>query len=366
MRNKPLSYSVDIKLNATQQTLNFDWIILLCVLALGTFGLLMIYSASGSYDLVIRQVIYFLIGILMMSLAAVSNFRKMEPIYLNGFWFGLILLIFVLLLPSDQNTNRWIDLGIISFQPSEVMRFLLPISAAAYLTRNPKIKNSDWLIVLIASLVACSLVFFQPDFGTAFIVLLSGLIPIILSGVPLKFIFGGLFFAILSLPILWVNLYDYQKERIFTFFSPNQDILDSGWNISQSKIAIGSGQLTGKGYINGSQSQLDFIPESHTDFIFSVVVEEFGLIGAIILFGIYALLVYRLLIVSKYSGSRFAKIVSGTLSIILIAYITINTSMVVGIFPVVGMPLPFISQGGTALVVNMATIGIILSLRRIA
>ena len=181
---------------------------------------------------------------------------------------------------------------------------------------------------------------------------------------PWPYIFYSFLAGLAVLPFLWMSLLDYQRERVFTFFSPDTDVLGSGWNIAQSKIAIGSGQFFGKGFSEGSQSQLDFIPESHTDFIFAVIVEEFGFLGALILFLLYAFLIHRLLFVARMSNSKFAKLVAGTLSIILAAYVTLNISMVVGIFPVVGMPLPFISQGGTALVVNMITIGIILSLRR--
>ena len=364
MRNKPLSFSVDIKLNKKRDLRNLDFPVIFAVLLLGLFGLAMIYSASGSFSLMLRQGIYFFLGGIFMLAAAMSNFRRMEPIYLNAVWIGLFFLILVLILPNSGTTNRWINLGFIGFQPSELMRFLLPISAAAYLTRNPQIKFFDWIIVLIVTVISFVLVFLQPDFGTSAIVLLSGLMPIILSGIPWRFIFFSFLGGIAILPFLWFSLMDYQKERIFTFISPEADALGSGWNIAQSKIAIGSGQFFGKGYMEGSQSQLDFIPESHTDFIFAVIVEEFGFLGALILFFLYFFLIYKLLLVAKRSNSKFAKLVAATLSIILAAYITLNISMVVGIFPVVGMPLPFISQGGTALVVNMITIGIILSLRR--
>ena len=364
MQNKPLSFSVDIKLRKSNSKINFDFSIILTVIVLSLFGLAMIYSASGSTMLLYKQGIYFLIGMMLMFIAAISNFRKMEPIYLNGVWVGFFFLILVLILPNSGTTNRWINIGFIGFQPSELMRFLLPISAAAYLSRNPQIKFSDWLVVAITTLIAFLLVFFQPDFGTSAIVLLSGLVPIVLSGMPWPYIFYSFLAGLAVLPFLWMSLLDYQRERVFTFFSPDTDVLGSGWNIAQSKIAIGSGQFLGKGFSEGSQSQLDFIPESHTDFIFAVIVEEFGFLGALILFLLYAFLIHRLLYGARMSNSKFAKLVAGTLSIILAAYITLNISMVVGIFPVVGMPLPFISQGGTALVVNMITIGIILSLRR--
>ena len=188
MQNKPLSFSVDIRLNQRRNLLNFDYSIVLTVFLLGLFGLAMIYSASGSFTLVLRQAMYFFLGVILMITAAMSNFRKMEPIYLNAVWIGFFFLVLVLVLPNSGTTNRWINLGFIGFQPSELMRFLLPISAAAYLTRNPQIKLSDWIIVLVTTLVAFILVFLQPDFGTSAIVLLSGIMPIILSGLPWRFI----------------------------------------------------------------------------------------------------------------------------------------------------------------------------------
>ena len=181
---------------------------------------------------------------------------------------------------------------------------------------------------------------------------------------PWLFVYIGALLVILSMPLIWISLYEYQKQRIITLFNPVADIYGAGWNIAQSKIAIGSGGFFGKGYLNGSQSQLNFIPESHSDFIFAVISEEFGLIGVLILFLVYGLLIFRLLSIAMNNKNRFAKILAGTLSTILIAYISINICMVVGLLPVVGMPLPFISQGGTALIINLVTIGIILSLRR--
>ena len=277
-----------------------------------------------------------------------------------------MILLFVVLFFSDSNnnTNRWIDLGVFTFQPSEIMRFLIPLSAAAFLSRKPDLKLTDFFIVLILTIVPTFLVLLQPDLGTAAIVLLSGVLPILLAGLPWLFVYLGALLVILSMPLIWISLYEYQKQRIITLFNPEADIYGAGWNIAQSKIAIGSGGFFGKGYLNGSQSQLNFIPESHSDFIFAVISEEFGLIGVLILFLVYGFLIFRLLLVAMKNKNRFAKILAGTLSTVLIAYISINICMVVGLLPVVGMPLPFVSQGGTALIINLVTIGIILSLRR--
>jgi len=365
MKNSPLSFSVNMRMSSNQRQFSFDNWIIASVLILSLFGLAMIYSASHSVEMTIRQGIYLIIGLLGLFIFAISNFRKMEIFYLQSFWIGLVLLILVLFIPSEGGeTKRWIDLGFFTFQPSELMRFILPISAASFLTRNPVTSSKDWPFVIVLTFLSFYLVAIQPDLGTSLIVLLSGLLPVVISGFPWIYISIGGLLGVLSLPVLWVNLLDYQKQRILTLFNPEADIYGAGWNIVQSKIAVGSGGFFGKGYLQGTQSQLDFIPESHSDFIFSVIAEEFGLFGVILLFLVYGILIYRLLLVSFLSSNRFAKIVSGTLSIILLAYISINISMVIGLLPVVGMPLPFISQGGTALIVNMFTIGIILSLRK--
>ena len=365
MNKRPLNYSMDLDIPSARRNLTYDFWILLSVFCLSAFGIAMIYSASQSYDMALRQFIYFVLGFSSLILISFSNFRRMESIYLFCYWPGLILLFIVLFFSdSNNNTNRWIDLGVFTFQPSEIMRFLIPLSAAAFLSRKPDLKLTDFFIVLILTIVPTFLVLLQPDLGTAAIVLLSGVLPILLAGLPWLFVYIGALLVILSMPLIWISLYEYQKQRIITLFNPEADIYGAGWNIAQSKIAIGSGGFFGKGYLNGSQSQLNFIPESHSDFIFAVISEEFGLIGVLILFLVYGFLIFRLLLIAMNNKSRFAKILAGTLSTILIAYISINICMVVGLLPVVGMPLPFVSQGGTALIINLVTIGIILSLRR--
>ncbi len=366
MKNNPLSFSVNLKINKNQnRTLSFDYWIVLSVFVLCFFGLAMIYSSSNSLEMTIRQGIYLFLGLIGMFFLAFSNFRQMEVFYLHSFWPALFLLIIVLFFSSDNSeTKRWIDLGIFTFQPSELMRFILPISAASFLTRNLKTEIKDMWLVIFLTFLCFYLVAIQPDLGTSLIILLAGILPVIISGFPWIYIFLGAFLGVLSLPLIWLSLYEYQRQRVLTLFNPEADIYGAGWNIVQSKIAVGSGGLFGKGFLNGSQSQLNFIPESHSDFIFSVIAEEFGLLGVCILLFVYGILIFRLLLVAFRSTNRFAKIVSGTLSIVLLAYISINISMVIGILPVVGMPLPFLSQGGTALIVNLLTIGIILSLRK--
>lgn len=365
MSRKPLDYSINLHLGASKRKMSMDIWILLSVLILSLFGVSMIYSASQSIEMAMRQSIYLFLGFSLLILISFSNYRKMEPFYLYCYWPGLFFLILVLIFPSENSeTKRWIDFGIFTFQPSELMRFLIPLSASAFLSRKPLVSNFDYLTVFVFTILATYLVLLQPDLGTSLIVLLSGLIPILLGGLSWVLISLGVFSVFLSLPVIWFSLYEYQQQRIITLFNPEADIYGSGWNIAQSKIAIGSGGTFGKGYLNGSQSQLNFIPESHSDFIFAVISEEFGLLGVLFLFVMYGLLIYRLFLISINHQNRFAKILSATLSMILLAYISINICMVIGLLPVVGMPLPFVSQGGTALIINLVTIGIILSLRR--
>ena len=365
MSRQPLDFSLNLGIDNSRRNSVFDVWIVTSVFLLSLLGISMIYSASQSVEMALRQGIYMVFGFVVLTIISFSNFRKMEVFYLYSYWPGLFLLIIVLFFSNENNeTSRWIDLGMFTIQPSELMRFLLPLSAAAFLSRKPSISNFDYLVVFVLTLLATFLVLLQPDLGTALIVLLSGILPILLGGLPWRYIYLGAFVTVCSLPLIWFSLYEYQQQRILTLFNPEADIYGAGWNIAQSKIAIGSGGFWGKGYLNGSQSQLNFIPESHSDFIFSVISEEFGLIGVLFLMFLYGLLIYRLIFISIKHQNRFAKILSATLSTILLAYISINICMVIGLLPVVGMPLPFVSQGGTALIINLVTIGIILSLRR--
>ena len=268
------------------------------------------------------------------------------------------MLIYVLIFPDDSHvTKRWIDLGLFSFQPSEVIRLILPLSVAAFLTRKElKPKYSDWFISLAAILLVSFLIYKQPDLGTSLIVFTSGFLPVFLTGFPLIFIFFGIAFLGALSPIIFSGLSVYQQQRILTLFDPNADPLGTGWNIAQSKTAIGSGGFFGKGYLSGTQSQLDFIPESHSDFIFAVIAEELGLIGISILFLAYALIIYRIFSIAYRSETIFGRLASASIGFIFLIFILINVSMVVGIIPVVGVPLPLVSQGGTYTLTILDTI----------
>ena len=372
-RRAPLDYEINNPL--TNNSYSFSGLfkdlplfISLCVV-LG-FGLFMLYSASGqSIGMVSRQLIYILLGLLLMLLVAQLRPESYKNILMNSYWFGLLLLVYVLINPADgYATNRWIDLGFFNFQPSEIIRLLLPLSLVAYLCRResrPRI--SDWFITTIAAFICFYLVSRQPDLGTGLIVFVSGLIPIFLAGLPYRIIFGYLVGLAIVAPYVWSNLLlEYQRQRVLTLLNPEADPLGTGWNINQSQTAIGSGGLTGKGYLSGTQSQLDFIPESHSDFIFSVIAEELGLIGILAMFLLYGFIIWRVFRISYQSETNFERITCSSLGFIFLLFILINVLMVIGIIPVVGVPLPLISQGGTSIVVHLLAFGVILSMKKIS
>ena len=372
-RRAPLDYEINNPL--TNNSYSFSGLfkdlplfVSLCVV-LG-FGLFMLYSASGqSIGMVSRQLIYILLGLLLMLLVAQLKPESYKNILMNSYWFGLLLLVYVLINPADgYATNRWIDLGFFNFQPSEIIRLLLPLSLVAYLCRResrPRI--SDWFITTIAAFICFYLVSRQPDLGTGLIVFVSGLIPIFLAGLPYRIIFGYLVGLAIVAPYVWSNLLlEYQRQRVLTLLNPEADPLGTGWNINQSQTAIGSGGLTGKGYLSGTQSQLDFIPESHSDFIFSVIAEELGLVGILVMFILYGFIIWRVFRISYQSETNFERITCSSLGFIFLLFILINVLMVIGIIPVVGVPLPLISQGGTSIVVHLLAFGVILSMKKIS
>jgi len=371
MSNKaPLDYQLNNSFEIKKFTLSkllIDPILVFSLLTILIFGLFLLFSASGqSAVMVVKQSIYVAIGLFLMFFISRLDQSVYKSFFMHLFWLGLILLIWVLLFPAEgYKTNRWIDLGFISFQPSEVIRLLLPLAAASYLTRNQK-RNTikDWFVVLVAILISSFLIFKQPDLGTALIVLASGFIPVFLAGFPLLILSILIILVVVSSPFLWASLTPYMQQRVITLFNPESDLLGSGWNISQSKTAIGSGGLWGKGYLNGTQSQLDFIPESHSDFIFSVIGEEFGFLGIFLLLMLYGIILYRVFKIALNSSTEFSRLAATSIGFIFLIYIWINVSMTVGTLPVVGVPLPLISQGGTSILIHLAAFGFVLSMKR--
>lgn len=371
MSNKaPLDYQLNTSFGTRKFTLSkflIDPILVFSLLTILIFGLFVLFSASGqTVVMVMKQSIYVTIGLFLMFFISRLDQSVYKSFFMHLFWLGLILLVWVLLFPAEgYKTDRWIDLGFISFQPSEVIRLLLPLAAASYLTRNQK-RNTikDWVVVLVAILSSSFLIFKQPDLGTALIVLASGCIPVFLAGFPLLILIILIMVVIISSPFLWASLTPYMQQRVITLFNPESDLLGAGWNISQSKTAIGSGGFWGKGYLNGTQSQLDFIPESHSDFIFSVIGEEFGFLGIFLLLMLYGIILYRVFKIALNSSTEFSRLASTSIGFIFLIYIWINISMTVGTLPVVGVPLPLISQGGTSILIHLVAFGFVLSMKR--
>ena len=366
----PLDYSINKPLSSGYNPIKYifkDIILYVCLLSILIFGLAMLYSSSGqSISMVIRQSVYIFSGLILMTFISHQKPDSYKNLLMHSYWIGLLLLVYVLLFPaSGYSTSRWIDLGFFSFQPSEIIRLILPLSLIAYLCRKESpVQLLDWFYTTLAAFICSFLVFKQPDLGTSIIVLTSGLIPIYLAGLPYKIIIAYLGLALVAAPFIWANLFDYQKQRVLTYFDSNVDPLGDGWNIAQSKTAIGSGGFFGKGYLEGTQSQLNFIPESHSDFIFSVVGEEFGLLGIGLLFFVYAIIIWRIFKIGFTAQSNFERLACSSLGFIFLLFILINVSMVIGIIPVVGVPLPLVSQGGTSIVVHLLAFGVILSAKR--
>ncbi len=264
---------------------------------------------------------------------------------------------------SGKGAQRWIDLGIVRFQPSELLKIFLPMMVAWYFSEKPMPPTLlQILIVLLMIIIPAGLVLKQPDLGTALLIFFAGICVIFLAGMTWRLlaVFGGI--ALASMPVFWFYLHDYQRQRILTMLNPESDPLGTGYHIIQSKIAIGSGGTYGKGWLNGTQSQLDFIPERSTDFIFAVFSEEFGFLGVILLLCVYGLIVMRGLSIAARAQDTYSRLLAGSLSLSFFAYFLVNIGMVSGLLPVVGVPLPLISYGGTSAVTILAAFGILMSI----
>ena len=345
----------------------------LLIIILAAFGLLILYSSSGeSIDMVYRQLTRFAIATGVMIVVS-----QIPPLYLNRaaptlIAIGIFLLILVLLFGSSGGgAQRWLNLGFIKFQPSEMMKIIVPISIASILSEKtlpPRPLMSFISLVVIAVVVA--LIALQPDLGTSLLIGASGIYVLFFSGVSIRLVentwlnLGALLGLVSGLLYVAWNylLMPYQQNRIITLFNPESDPLGAGYHIMQSKIAIGSGGLTGKGLNHGSQSQLDFVPESSTDFIFSVLAEETGFIGVLFLLFIYLLIIYRCMDLSMRCEDNFSRLLGASLTFIFFTYIFVNIGMVSGLLPVVGVPLPLISYGGSSLLTLMTSLGIIMSI----
>ena len=330
-------------------------------------SIFLIYDPESSSEFYKKQSINYVIAFLffvLLSQIPINILRLLSP-YLYGI--GIIMLILVFFLGiKGKGAQRWLDLGFLHLQPSEFFKFLLPIMLAWWLNLADEYALNKWLTWLVVSLIIALSVFLiaiQPDLGSALMVLISGLIIIFLIGLPWKLILTATACMILSFPILWNNMHGYQKDRVLTFLDPYKDPLGSGYHSIQSMIAIGSGGWFGQGWLQGSQSRLDFVPEQHTDFIFSIIAEEYGFVGGILLLLLYFALVWRGLMISIASNNHFSRILGTTLSIVIFLYVAVNIAMVLGLLPIVGLPLPLISYGGSSLIAYTIILGILSSIK---
>ncbi|PKM27586.1 MAG: rod shape-determining protein RodA [Gammaproteobacteria bacterium HGW-Gammaproteobacteria-13] len=349
------------------QRLHIDGILLLLLLILATGSLFILYSASGkNVDLLMKQATSFGIGLVGMFIIAQFEPRFMARWVPLAYVGGVALLVVVDVMGHNaMGATRWINIpGVIRFQPSEFMKIIMPATIAWYLSSRslpPRLKHICISLAMI--IVPFVLILLQPDLGTSLLIIASGGFVLFIAGLQWRWVIGAVA-AVVPIAIgMWLFVMrEYQKQRVLTFLNPESDPLGSGWNIIQSKAAIGSGGVLGKGWLQGTQSHLDFLPESHTDFIIAVLAEEFGLVGVCLLLLVYMLLIARGLVITVQAQTLFGKLLAGALTMTFFVYVFVNIGMVSGLLPVVGVPLPFISYGGTSLITLLAGFGILMSI----
>jgi rod shape determining protein RodA len=349
---------------STHSILNLDKPLVMALVILSGLGLIVLYSAGGEdLDLISRQLLRIAMGFSLLLLFAQVQIQKITPWVPYIYLAGIVLLVAVYFVGEVSNgSRRWLDLGVFRFQPSEMMKLAVPMMVSKYLADQPLPPSFGRIIgALIIVLVPMLLVAEEPDLGTALLITSSGMFVLWLAGTSWTIILSFIGLGGASLPFVWLLLQEYQRERIRTFFDPERNPLGAGYHIIQSKIAIGSGGLHGKGWLNGTQSHLEFLPERSTDFIFAVYSEEFGLIGALILLSIYIFILSRGTFIVAQAQGNFARLFAGSLVLSFFIYIFVNIGMVTGVLPVVGVPLPFISYGGTSLVTLMAGFGLLMA-----
>ncbi len=355
------------KNNSFQKIKELDFILLFSILLLGFISLATMYSTDGGQILFHTKSHFskFLIFTILMLFISFFNIR---------FWFSLsyifyIIVIFMLIWTINfgvtaSGSQRWIDLYFINIQPSELMKIFIILCLAKYFHRKRLENVNSFYSVMISMIVIflpMSLVIIQPDLGTAILISISGILVLWFAGLNHKYFFYSILISLLSLPFIISFLKPYQKMRVLTFLNPDRDPLGAGYQIIQSKIAVGSGGLFGKGFLQGTQSYLEFLPEKHTDFIFTLFSEEFGFIGSVLLLLLYALIIYRVIKIGTISRSYFAKLFCYSFGASLFVYIVINMSMVLGLVPIVGSPLPILSYGGSSMLATMIGFGIVMS-----
>lgn len=335
------------------------------LLMLMAVSMVVVYSASGEQaSVLIRQSVRMAVAFGVMFLLAQIPPDRLRAMAYWLYFAGIILLVGVLLFGAvGKGAQRWLDLGFFRFQPSEMMKIAVPLLVAAFLAEKPLAPSWQRLVLaLVIIAIPTALIVQQPDLGTSILIASSGLIVIFLAGISWKLIGSFFLLCAAAAPVLWSLMYDYQRRRVMTFLNPETDPLGAGYHIIQSKIAIGAGGLTGRGWLQGTQSHLEFLPERSTDFIFAVIAEEFGLVGVLGLILLYLLITARGLFIAAQAQSSYARLLAGSLSITFLVYVVVNVCMVTGLMPVVGVPLPLISYGGTSMVTLLAGFGILMSI----
>lgn len=363
-------YIEDNRISAGQRVLHLlhlDFSLLVSLLLLALIGLAVLYSASDrNVDLVLKQALRLLIGFSVMFAVAQLTPDAIKHWSPWLFALGLLMLLLVFFFGEiGKGAQRWLNFGLFTFQPSELMKLAVPMLIAWYLAEStlPPAPLRILFAVILFS-IPTFLVAIQPDLGTALVLIASGVFVLFLAGLRWRTIIIGF---ILMLPVVWAmwqyGMHDYQRKRVMTFLNPETDPLGAGYHIIQSTIAIGSGGVYGKGWLNGTQSHLDFLPERRTDFIFAVLGEEFGFLGVLLLLVLYGLVIGRGMVIATQAQSSFTRLLAGSLTLTFFVYVFINIGMVSGLVPVVGIPLPLVSYGGTSLVTIMAGFGILMSIQ---
>lgn len=345
---------------------HIDSFLMGCLLFTILVGLFVLYSASGqNFERVSAQLVNIAIALSILWLAANVQPQLLERIAVPVYLLGVLLLLAVEIFGHiSHGAQRWLDLGFTKIQPSEIMRIAVPMMLAWFFSRHeasPRI--IDFVIAAVLLLIPVALIMKQPDLGTALLISASGFFVIFLAGLSWRFIVGGGILIGALTPVFWSMLHDYQRRRIEILIDPTQDPLGAGYHTIQATIALGSGGMTGKGWLNGSQSQLDFLPERTTDFIFAVFGEEFGMAGNLMLLVLFSLIIGRGLMIAAQAKSTFTRLLAGSITLTFFTYAFVNVGMVSGILPVVGVPLPLISYGGTSMVSLLLGFGVLMSIQ---
>ena len=355
------------RFNLFQKFRDFDYILLTCILLLGLISLMTMYSTDGG-KILFHTKSHFTKLIVFTIMMLIFSFINIKYWFLIGYFFYVIviaLLVWTYLFGiKSSGSQRWMDLYFINLQPSELMKICIILCLAKFFHRM-KLENVNSIYTILTSLIIIllpmGLVIVQPDLGTALLIAISGIAVLWFAGINHKYFLYTMMGFLISLPFIISFLKPYQKLRVLTFLNPDRDPLGAGYQIIQSKIAVGSGGIFGKGFLKGTQSYLEFLPEKHTDFIFTLFSEEFGFVGSAFLLIIYAIIIYRIIAIGASSRSYFAKIFCYSFGAAIFVYIVINMSMVLGLVPIVGSPLPIMSYGGSSMLATMIGFGIVMS-----